>query len=401
MKRGILIVFILIMVIGCYAQSGKEQYEIDQEFYVDVLMHIKKKMKLSLSAFEPVSQNPRGLNNEGELEMVKSSDWTSGFYPGCLWMIYGYSNDTVFLSAAKKHTEILEAEKNNGKTHDMGFKMFCSYGKGYELVKNSSYAEILLESAKTLIGRYNENVGCIRSWDHNTEKWQFPVIIDNMMNLELLMWAFKETSDSIYRNIAISHANQTIKNHFRNNFSTYHVIDYDTISGKVLKKNTHQGFNDESCWARGQAWGLYGFVMMYRETYEENFLRQAEHIAQYIINYENLPKDMIPYWDFDAPDIPDKPRDASAAAIMCSALIELSGFSKTNKEQYIKTAEKILCSLASDDYLLKINDKNPFILDHSTGNYPQNSEIDVPLIYADYYFTEALIRMLELRNEYQ
>jgi hypothetical protein len=279
----------------------------------------------------------------------------------------------------------------NGRTHDMGFKIYCSYGAGYRLTNDSKYKEVIIQSAKTLSTRFNPVVGCIKSWDHNTDKWSYPVIIDNMMNLELLFAATRLTGDSSFYRIAISHANTTMKNHFRFDFSTYHVIDYDTLTGKVKNRNTHQGYSDESSWARGQAWGLYGYTMCYRETRDPKYLQQAEKIAGFIINHPNMPADMVPYWDFNAPNIPNEPRDASAAAIIASALSELSTFSK-NGSLYRQTADRIIKSL-TEDYRSPIGENRGFILLHSTGAKPMNSEVDVPLIYADYYYLEALIRI--------
>jgi unsaturated chondroitin disaccharide hydrolase len=336
--------------------------------------------------------NPRSVNYDGTTILVKSKDWTSGFFPGCLWMQYEYTKDEFWKNAADKYTQNTIDQQYNGKTHDMGFKMYCSFGNGYRLIKDSIYKEVLIQSAKTLSTRFNPKVGCIKSWDHHNDKWQFPVIIDNMMNLELLFWANKETGDSSYYNIAVSHANTTLKNHYRADYSSFHVVAYDSITGEVIMKNTHQGYANESAWARGQAWGLYGFTMCFRETGDSAYLNQAIHIADFILNHKNLPDDNIPYWDFDAPKIPNEERDASAAAVICSAFYELSKFVDFQKENYLKAADKILYNLSSDKYFAKAGENNNFILMHSVGSKPQNSEVDVPIIYADYYYLEALLR---------
>lgn len=249
--------------------------------------------------------SPRTIADDGSFKMVASRDWTSGFFPGELWYMYEYTQDDYWKQKAEDFTAPIEDQKTNGGTHDMGFKMYCSFGNGYRLTKDAAYKDILLESAATLITRYKPTIGCIRSWDHSRDKWECPVIIDNMMNLELLYWAFKETGDSVYYNIATNHARTTMKNHFRDNYSSYHVIDYDTITGNVLHKHTHQGYNHESAWSRGQAWGLYGYTMCYRETKLPEFLTQAENIANYIFTNPTMPDDMIAYWDFDAPEIPE------------------------------------------------------------------------------------------------
>ena len=335
--------------------------------------------------------NPRTINKERKLELVASRDWTSGFYPGELWYMYEYTKDKKWEELARKYTDPLECEKTNGNTHDMGFKIYCSFGNGNRLTKDNRYKDIMLESAYTLITRYNPAVGCIRSWDHNSDKWQYPVIIDNMMNLELLFWASRESGNPVFYDIAVNHARTTTKNHFRNDYSTYHVIDYDTITGEVMNKHTHQGYAHESAWSRGQAWGLYGYTMCYRETKLPEFLEQAKRIANYIFTHPNLPEDLIPYWDFNAPAIPNEPRDVSAATITASALYELSLYDKENATKYIEQAETILKNL-SENYLAKKGGDRGFLLLHSTGSKPANSEVDVPLVYADYYFLEALLR---------
>jgi rhamnogalacturonyl hydrolase YesR len=339
---------------------------------------------------KPEVVSPRTLSPEGKLILVPSKDWTSGFFPGVLWFLFELTGDKKWESQARMYTANIEKEKLNGKTHDMGFKIYCSFGTGYRLTNDPKYKEVIIESAKTLSKRFNPKVGCIRSWDHNKDKWDFPAIIDNMMNLELLFAATKLTGDSSFYKIAVSHANTTMKNHFRPDFSSYHVIDYDTLTGKVLHRNTHQGFSDESSWARGQAWALYGYTMCYRETRDPKYLQQAENIASFILNHPNMPKDMVPYWDFNAPKIPDEPRDASAAAIIASALSELSTYSK-NGSSYRKSADKLIESLTKN-YRSPIGENKGFILIHSTGSKPMNSEVDVPLTYADYYYLEALIR---------
>lgn len=340
--------------------------------------------------------SPRTLDSM-QLKLATSRDWTSGFFPGELWFLYEYTGKNEWKKQAQCFTANIEREKTNGGTHDMGFKIYCSFGQGYRLTKDQHYKDVIIESAKTLSTRFNPTAGVIKSWD-NRAKWKYPVIIDNMMNLELLFEATKLTGDSSFYKMAFSHAMNTMKNHFRKDYSSYHVVDYDsTTSGNILQKTTHQGYADESAWARGQAWGLYGFTMCYRETKDQIFLEQAEHIASYILNHPNLPKDLVPYWDFNAPNIPNEPRDVSAAAIIASALYELSAYSK-NKDQYRKAADKIVASL-TNDYRSPIGQNNGFILLHSTGARPFNSEVDVPLSYADYYYLEALMRFKKIKEE--
>ena len=338
---------------------------------------------------------PRSMDlSTGVVKKVKSKDWTSGFFSGNLWQIYALTGDVRYKDKAILWNAFIEKEKFNNTTHDMGFKVFCSFGKGLKVKDNLNYKKIILRSAQTLVTRFNTKIGAIRSWDHNKEFFDFPVIIDNMLNLELLFEASKISGNNTFKNIAIQHANTTLKNHFRNDNSCYHVIDYDSITGKVKNKLTHQGFNNESSWARGQSWAVYGFTMAYRYTKNIEYLKQAEATAKYYINYKTLPKDGISFWDFNDTSIPNAPRDVSSATVMASALIELYSFTKN--QVYLEYSNKILNTLSSDKYLLNDSVKGPFILDHSTGNWPKKDEIDQPIVYADYYFLEAIIRKQSL-----
>ncbi|TMI61505.1 MAG: glucuronyl hydrolase [Bacteroidetes bacterium] len=334
---------------------------------------------------------PRSINKDS-LKLVVSNDWTSGFFPGILWLMYENTGKNEWRTKAEEFTLLMEKEPGNAGSHDVGFKVYNSYGNGYRLTNNAEYKKQVIRGAATLATRFNKNVGCIRSWDFGT--WKYPVIIDNMMNLELLFEATKMSGDSSYYKIAVSHANTTMKNHFRSDFSCYHVMDYDAVSGKAIGGSTHQGYSDKSAWARGQAWALYGFTMCYRETKDPAYLKLAENIASFLINHPRLPTDKIPYWDFDAPEIIKEPRDASAAAIMASALYELQGYS-ANQKQYKGFADKILNSLIKS-YRSPIGSHYGFILLHSTGHKPTNGEVDTPIIYADYYFLEALLRRMKL-----
>ena len=361
---------------------------------LDFAVQQYKQMLINL---DTSSRLPRTVYKNGALSLVSSDDWTSGFFPGSLWYLYEFTKAVFWKKKAELYTEKVSKEQYNTQTHDVGFMINCSYGNGYRLIDTKEYEKVIIQAAKSLSKRFRPVVGCIQSWGSN-ERWQDPVIIDNMMNLELLFNATKLCSDSIFYKIAVTHANTTIKNHFRPDYSSYHVVNYDTLTGKVLSKNTAQGYSDESAWARGQAWGLYGFTMTYRETHNEKYLKQATHIADFILNNKNLPEDMIPYWDFNAPNIPSEPRDASAAAIICSALYELSTYSIDKRNEYKDAADKILRSLSSPEYRSKLNDNNDFILKHSVGSKPADSEVDVPLIYADYYFIEANLRCLNYKK---
>ena len=338
---------------------------------------------------------PRSMDlKTGVIKKVPSKDWTSGFFVGNLWQLYTLTGDKRYKERAALWNKYIEKEKFNNKTHDMGFKVFCSFGKGLEVEENKKYKEIIVKSAQTLSTRFNKTVGSIRSWDFNKDIWEFPVIMDNMMNLELLFEASKISGDNKYKNIAIQHANTTLKNHFRKDDSCYHVLVYDTIAGKVKNKITYQGFNDDSSWARGQSWAVYGFTMSYRYTHDKAYLNRAEATAQFFINHKNMPEDGIPYWDFNDTSIPNAPRDVSAATVMASALNEL--YTITKNEAYLNYSNKVINTLSSEKYILGESVNGPFIFDHSTGNWPKKDEMDQPIVYADYYFLETLLRKKSL-----
>lgn len=385
-KKLLCLVFFVCSLLSVSAQSVKVKRvmkDIEKQTLI-LVDSVKQAAKLKTDAVAP-----RTIE-KGALKLVSSRDWTSGFFAGELWMLYGYTGDANWKKLADSATRLLEREKTNAGTHDMGFKIYCSYGNGYRYTKDESYKSVMIEAARTLSKRFNPLIGCIRSWDHNRDKWQYPVIIDNMMNLELLFAATRFTGDSSFYKIAVSHANTTLRNHFREDNSSYHVVEYDTLSGAVRSRVTHQGFADSSAWARGQAWGLYGYTLCYRETKDPRYLEQAEKIAAFIFNHPRLPADLVPYWDYDATTIPSAPRDASAAAITASALYELATYS-SNKQIHKKRADQLLKNL-TNSYRASIGSNKGFILLHSTGHLPHNSEIDVPINYADYYYLEALLR---------
>lgn len=335
------------------------------------------------------TQIPRSLENDGSLITSDSRQWTSGFFPGTLWQLYDYSRDEKIRNAANDWTAFIEKEKYDDHTHDLGFKLNCSFGKAYAITGNQAYRDIVVTASKTLIKRFNPQIGSIRSWDWNEDVWQFPVIIDNMMNLEMLFDATDFTGDSTFYKVAEEHALTTLNNHYRSDESCFHVVDFDTTSYEARLKTTHQGFSDESAWSRGQAWGLYGFTVAYARTKNKLFLDRAIQNAEYIFNHPNLPEDKIPYWDYDAPNIPNEPRDVSAAAVTASALLELLKYDEKNKRQYLVWVDQILESLSMEKYQ---SDIAPFLLLQSTGSVPGEFEVDKPLVYADFYYIEALLR---------
>lgn len=338
------------------------------------------------------TQLPNCISGTGSLVQVSAADWTSGFFPGELWYLANYKNDATMQTNAKKYTQLLQSQQYTTNTHDLGFMMYCSYGNGLKIANVSGYKDVLVQSANSLQGRYSNVVGCMRSWDFGS--YTYPVIIDNMMNLELMFWATRTTGDSVYYKGAVSHALKTMKNHYRPNYSSFHLVDYDPSSGAVLMQQTVQGYSNSSSWARGQAWGLYGYAMCYNETGNIAFLNQAKHIADYILS--SLPSDYVPYWDYNDPAIPNAPRDASAAAVAASGLLEL--YRLGHDVIYLRAAEKILWNLSSPVYMNVANENQNMLLKHSTGNKPKNSQVDVPIIYADYYFVEALCRYIKLKN---
>ncbi len=327
----------------------------------------------------------------GKFVTSNSGWWCSGFYPGTLLLLYEQTQDKALLTEADRVMAGLANEQYNTHTHDLGFMMYTSFGNQNRIEPNDADKQILINSAKSLSTRFNPKVGCIKSWDAKPS--DFLVIIDNMMNLELLFWATEATGDSSFYKIAVTHANTTMKNHFRPDYSSYHVLNYNPETGEVQQKKTAQGYADESAWSRGQVWGLYGFTVMYRETKQRKYLEQAERIANFILTNPNLPADKIPYWDFNAPDIPRSLRDASAGAIMASALLELCRYSyKKDAEDYFNAAQVILKNLSSRNYKAAPGTNGGFLLKHSVGSLPQKSEVDVALSYADYYFVEAMVR---------
>lgn len=384
-----------------YAQQ-KATLHLTSDFIDKQLLAATEQIML-LAEHTPADKFPRTFEN-GAYKFSNSTWWCSGFYPGTLLYLYEGTGKKELLRLGLSKLVPLTKEQHNKGTHDLGFMLFCSFGNAWRLSRDSiQYRDVLLTGAKSLATRFNHTTQTIRSWDH--QPWQYPVIIDNMMNLEFLVELSKISGDVRFRDIAIAHANTTLKNHFRKNFSSYHVVDYDARTGDVIAKKTHQGAFDESAWARGQAWALYGYTMMFRETAAQQYLAQANHIAKFILTHPALPSDLIPYWDFDKDKIPSDAkiyanrnlRDASAAALNASALLELSQYvDASTAENYIQSAETILRNLSAAPYHAPQGSNGGFILQHSVGSLPGNSEVDVPLTYADYYYVEALIRYQRL-----
>ena len=391
--------WILCLLILCSCSTKNEE---------DIVSRGFERAELQLSAQLKVvpepNEYPRTIKG-GKLKTTKKNDWTEGFYPGCLWYVYEHNHNENWKESAIKWTEALEPLKKLTNHHDIGFLMYCSFGNAYRLTGNETYKDILVESARSLCTRFNQKTGCIESWNYRKawngiDEWFYPVIIDNMMNLELLFWATQATGDSTFYDIAVKHADTTLKNHFRADNSLYHGLNYNPETGEIKHYQGGQGFSEKSAWARGQAWGLYGYTLMYRFTKERKYLEQAIKIAEFTLNHPNMPKDLIPYWDYNAPGIPDALRDASAAAINCSGLLELSQYvSEERAKKYYKAAEKMLQTLSSPAYTAEEGTNGGFILKHSVGNIPSGTEVDMPLTYADYYYVEALCRYKSLNDK--
>ncbi len=397
-KRFTTLLFIVAITLSC----KKEAPSLNLNDTDAIIENTEVQYTLLYESIKPKlkSKNfiPRTINDNGKAALVNIYDWTSGFYAGSLWYLNFLTDNPKWEERALEYTKELDSIQYWGGNHDVGFIIECSYGNALKKTASNAFDSVIVQTAKSLSTRFHPKAGIIQSWDSN-KKWNCPVIIDNMMNLELLFHATKISTDSTYYNIAVSHANKTLENHFRSDNSSYHVLNYDVDTAEILNRNTHQGLSDSSAWARGQAWGLYGFTVCYRETKDSKYLNQAIKIADYIKNHPNLPKDKIPYWDYNAPAGIETPRDASAAAITASALYELSAF-VNNKEgrKYKNLANEIMTSLSSPAYFANKGTNAGFLLKHSVGSKPHGVEVDVPLNYADYYFLEALYRYKNLNQ---
>ena len=338
---------------------------------------------------------PKTIDKLGRMVYIPIDDWCSGFFPGSLCYLYQLTNDKSWLLQSRRFTEALDSIQYLTWHHDVGFMIGSSYLNIYRLNPNKAYKKAIIQTAKSLCTRFRKKAGVIQSWNvdrgwQSKRGWTCPVIIDNMMNLELLFEATRLSGDSTYWKVAVSHANKTLENQFRKDGSCYHVVDYDPNNGAVLHRQTAQGYADNSAWARGQAWAVYGYTVCYRYTHDRKYLDQAVKTLNFVMQNSNLPDDLIPYWDFDAPNIPNEPRDASSAACIASALYEMNNYLPDNG--YTSLADRIIRSLSSPEYRAPLGKNGCFLLMHSVGSIPHNNEIDVPLNYADYYFLEALTR---------
>jgi chondroitin AC lyase len=402
---------VVILLVSSCIVLGLMPVQKEEEFIESNFSFAGSQLKKMLAVADPYDTLfPRSIDKQGKLKLTDKYEWTSGFFPGNLWYAYEATKDNALKNDAIKWTEKLEALQNFTEHHDLGFMLYCSYGNAYRLTGNEQYKKLLIQAANSLSTRFSPKTGSIKSWNafgswDGKGKYYYPVIIDNMMNLELLFFASKASGNPRYKNIAITHAENVMKNQVRPDYSCYHVVCYDSSTGKVLTRETAQGYANNSTWARGQAWGIYGFTMTYRETKDKRFLVTAQKMADYYLDNKELPGDKIAYWDFyannagykpgiksHAPETPVKYRDVSAAAITASALIELSTYLGDQGDKYKQSGIDILHALSGPAYRAAAGENGDFILKHSVGSIAHGSEIDVPLVYADYYFLEAMNR---------
>lgn len=390
----------IVLTLACAAKTTgnkkADSFDIERQ-----LSYCSEQAKKTLKLIPDDSRSlPRNIRSDSDKwKFINYKDWTSGFWPGTLWYLYeNEPNDSWKRPADKFSRYLTPLSVSKANDHDLGFQVFNSFGNGYRLTGNQEYKEIILKTADTLATLFNPKVGTILSWPRDVPNMEWPqhnTIMDNMINLEMLFWASKNGGNKALYDLAVSHADVTMKHHFRSDYTSYHVVVYDRETGEPIKKVTHQGYADNSMWARGQSWAIYGYTMVYRETGDKKYLDFAQKVTD--VYLDRLPKDLIPYWDFNAPNIPNEPRDASAAAIVSSALLELSTMVDDSKKQkyYYEMAEKMLLEL-SQNY--QSRDQNSAFLLHSTGHKPAGSEIDYSINYADYYYIEALLRLKKLKD---
>jgi len=396
--KKIILGLVALLFCACSANHSDKSFDVD-----GALKYCSVQTNRTLKELKPIDYTmmPRNIMdslNTWSCRKVSKEEWTSGFWPGILWYDYEATKDSRIKAEAEKFTSSLGfLSKTPAYDHDLGFLVFCSYGNAYRLTKNPVYKKIILDTADSLATLFNPKVGTMLSWPREVKarNWPHNTIMDNMINLEMLFWAAKNGGGKRLYDIAVSHANKTMKCQFRPDYSSYHVAVYDTVTGNLIKGVTHQGYADNSMWARGQAWAIYGFTVCYRETKNPEYLSFVQKVTD--IYLKGLPEDYVPYWDFSAPGIPNAPRDASAACVVASALLELSTYLEKDKAaEYKDAAVKMLKSLSSPAY--QCGDAKPAFLLHSTGHWPNGSEIDASIIYADYYYIEALLRFKKLNE---
>jgi unsaturated chondroitin disaccharide hydrolase len=334
------------------------------------------------------------LTEEGQWFCVDNGGWVGGHWVGLIWLAYAYTQDPALEKAARTWGSRLVPRQTDTTTHDLGFLLKLSHVLGNRLTGDKTFEAPALQAAKTLSRRFNPRGKYFQAWGplDASPELRGRAIVDTMMNLDLLFWASQKTGDLKYNQMAENHAHTVIRYQIRPDFSTSHVIDFDPQSGEFLKQDTHQGMSANSCWSRGQAWAVYGFCDCYRATGNDLYLETARNLAGYVL--DNLPADLVPYWDYGSPEIPDDVRDSSAASIFASGLLNLSKLETDVKKAAVwhNRAEAILKSLwehySSRDRI------EPSILIHGTRSKPHDL-VDHGLIYGDYYFVEALLSLFQ------
>ncbi|MBM6992936.1 MAG: glycoside hydrolase family 88 protein [Prevotella sp.] len=393
----------IVCLLSALALSALEKWPATSLQYCDAQVQRALKVLSHGDGSYNFSKEPRNILN-GDRQKgwncreAKAEEWCSGFWPGILWMDYGMTHDNAIRRAAEGYTEVLRPLAYQPVyDHDLGFIMINSFMKGYEQTQSEDYRRVLLAAADSLANLYNPKVGTLLSWPRHVKDYGgHNTIMDNMMNLELLFWASAHGGNRYLRDIAISHAITTMRHHFRPDGSCYHVAVYDTLTGNFLRGQTHQGYADNSMWSRGQSWAIYGYTMVYRWTRDKVFLQFAEKVTDiYLRRLRETSDDLVPLWDMDDPRGKAAPKDASAAAVVADALLELQGYVGGDKGEYYKEfALQSLAQLSSEKY--QSRRRNVAFLMHSTGHHPAGSEIDASIIYADYYYLEALLRAQNL-----
>lgn len=401
-----MIKYLIVLVFGFLLPAcGGTPKTTEKDFVNENIAFAKAQVGNEIEVIEASGKvlNPVTLKPDGAIYYCSYSDWRSGFFPGSVWYLFELTGDKALLPLAQKYTEAIEEAKNLTWHHDIGFIVGCSFGNGLRITGNPVYKETIIQAAKSLSTRFREKAGVLQSWNvdrgwQSERGWECPVIIDNLMNLQLMFEATRLSGDSSFYHIAVSHADRTLQEAFRPDGSCYHVVDYSIEDGTVRNRHTAQGYAHESAWSRGQAWAIYGYTVCYAKTGNRKYLDQAIHTFRFMKEHKHMPEDLIPYWDMDAPNIPNEPRDASSAACIASALYQISTMDVADAEGYKAYADRIMHSLASPAYRAALGTNGNFILMHSVGSIPHNAEVDVPLNYADYYFIEALKRKQSLEQ---
>ena len=389
--------FLIVCCLSCHSsQENAGGFSVEKE-----IDYCRSQAALTLSSLPSVDKIPNSVDKDSSSwNYTGIGSWTCGFWPGILWYLYEDTHDSQWKKSAEEVSNlILPCAYKKARSHDSGFIMMTSLGNGYRLTGNPAYKKALLSAADSLAALYNPKVGTLLSWPNMVKKenWPHNTIIDNMMNLELLFWAARNGGDKRLYDIAVRHAETTMRHQFRPDYTNYHVAVYDTIDGHFIKGVTHQGLSDDSMWARGQAWAIYGYTMVYRETGDSRFLDFARKVSD--VYLKRLPADMIPYWDFAARDyLPAEPRDASAASITASALLELSTYvaNADSAAFYREQAVAMLEQLSSPSY--QAGGQSSAFLLHSVGHMNKKWEVDASISYADYYYLEALTRLKRLES---